>query len=73
MSISTSPLDVHPIRAFADNYIWAIESPLDPNRIVAVDPGDAAPDFNLLKLDKSDRVQLSSLHQPVVLIFGSYT
>ena len=38
-------------------------------------PGDPAPDFNLLKLDKSRRVQLSSLrvHQPVVLIFGSYT
>ena len=43
MSISTSPLTVHPIRAFADNYIWAIESPLNPNQIVAVDPGDAAP------------------------------
>ena len=36
-------------------------------------PGDPAPDFNLVKLDKSDRVQLSALHQPVVLIFGSYT
>lgn len=38
-------------------------------------PGEAAPDFSLLKLDKTDRVQLSSLtaHQPVVLIFGSYT
>jgi hypothetical protein len=36
-------------------------------------PGDPAPDFNLLKLDKSDRVQLSSLRQPVVLVFGSYT
>jgi hypothetical protein len=36
-------------------------------------PGDPAPDFNLLKLDKTERVQLSSLHQPVVLIFGSYT
>ena len=38
-------------------------------------PGDAAPDFSLLKLDKTDRVQLSSLtaHQPVVLVFGSYT
>jgi hypothetical protein len=37
--------------------------------------GDAAPDFNLLKLDKTDRVQLSTLNkqQPVVLIFGSYT
>ena len=38
-------------------------------------PGDAAPDFTLVKLDKSEKVQLSSLtqHQPVVLIFGSYT
>jgi len=36
-------------------------------------PGDPAPDFNLVKLDKSDRVQLSALHQPVILIFGSYT
>jgi hypothetical protein len=37
--------------------------------------GDAAPDFNLLKLDKSARVQLSNLaaQQPVVLVFGSYT
>jgi hypothetical protein len=38
-------------------------------------PGDAAPDFSLAKLDKSASVQLSSLtaHQPVVLVFGSYT
>lgn len=38
-------------------------------------PGDAAPDFTLAKLDKSEKVQLSSLtaNQPVVLIFGSYT
>src|ERR1700680_2726016 len=37
--------------------------------------GDAAPDFTLLKVDKSDRVQLSALNkqQPVVLVFGSYT
>lgn len=39
-------------------------------------PGTAAPDFTLTKLDKSAQVQLSALtaqHQPVVLIFGSYT
>jgi hypothetical protein len=38
-------------------------------------PGDVAPDFKLLKLDKSDSVQLSTLtaRQPVVLVFGSYT
>lgn len=38
--------------------------------------GDAAPDFSLMKLDKSERVRLSAFaeHQrPVVLIFGSYT
>jgi hypothetical protein len=37
--------------------------------------GDPAPDFTLMKLDKSDKIHLSSLtsHQPVVLIFGSYT
>jgi hypothetical protein len=37
--------------------------------------GDPAPDFSLLKLDKSERVHLSVLNQrqPVVLVFGSYT
>jgi len=41
----------------------------------ALQVGDAAPDFSLTKLDKTGRVQLSSLlaKQPVVLIFGSYT
>jgi hypothetical protein len=38
-------------------------------------PGDLAPDFSLVKLDKSATVQLSSLtaQRPVVLLFGSYT
>ena len=37
--------------------------------------GDAAPDFSLLKVDKSERINLSELNktQPVVLVFGSYT
>ena len=37
--------------------------------------GDSAPDFSLLKVDKSGIVQLSDLNrtQPVVLVFGSYT
>ena len=37
--------------------------------------GEQVPDFSLLKLDKSGRVQLSALNQnqPVVLVFGSYT
>jgi hypothetical protein len=38
-------------------------------------PGDTAPEFSLLTLDKSARVNLASLRngKPVVLIFGSYT
>lgn len=38
--------------------------------------GDPAPDFSLMRLDKSASVQLSTLTaqgRPVVLIFGSYT
>src|SRR5258707_4828256 len=38
-----TPLDVRPVRAFSDNYIWLIESPRVPGRVVVVDPGDAAP------------------------------
>ena len=37
------PLNVRPVRAFADNYIWLIESPIQPDRVIAVDPGEAAP------------------------------
>ena len=37
--------------------------------------GDIAPDFSLLKLDKSETIRLSTLtsQKPVVLVFGSYT
>ncbi len=43
MPKTSTPLDVRPVRAFSDNYIWLIESPRVPGRVVAVDPGDAAP------------------------------
>ena len=43
MSIHATPLNVRPVRAFSDNYIWLIESPRVEGRLVAVDPGDAAP------------------------------
>jgi hypothetical protein len=44
-------------------------------RVGNLHPGDSAPDFALMKLDKSERIQLSSLtaREPVVLVFGSYT
>jgi hydroxyacylglutathione hydrolase len=36
-------LDVRPIPAFRDNYIWMIRGPHDPRAVAVVDPGDAAP------------------------------
>ncbi len=42
MSIHT-PLNVRPVRAFSDNYIWLIDSLRADGRVAAVDPGDAAP------------------------------
>lgn len=38
-------------------------------------PGDPAPDFTLVTLDKTSHIQLSTLtaQKPVVLVFGSYT
>jgi len=37
--------------------------------------GDPAPDFKLLKADRSEHVQLSTVNKqrPTVLVFGSYT
>jgi len=37
--------------------------------------GDRAPDFSLVKVDKTGSMQLSELNRqrPVVLVFGSYT
>lgn len=43
MTSRDAPLRVRPVRAFSDNYIWLIEAPGAPGRLVAVDPGDAAP------------------------------
>ncbi|HEY0803319.1 MAG TPA: hydroxyacylglutathione hydrolase [Steroidobacteraceae bacterium] len=43
MPIHTTHLNVHPVRAFSDNYVWLIESPKVPALVVAVDPGEAAP------------------------------
>jgi hydroxyacylglutathione hydrolase len=40
---------VHPVPAFSDNYIWLIECPAFPKRMVAVDPGDAVPVLAALK------------------------
>ncbi len=36
-------LDVRPIEAFRDNYIWMIHGIGEPQRVAVVDPGDAEP------------------------------
>jgi hydroxyacylglutathione hydrolase len=36
-------LDVRPIPAFRDNYIWMVRGECDPRAVAVVDPGDAAP------------------------------
>lgn len=36
-------LDVSPVRAFSDNYLWLIRAPGDSRAAVVVDPGDARP------------------------------
>jgi len=41
MPTQISALGVRAVRAFSDNYIWLIEAP--ENRLIAVDPGEAAP------------------------------
>jgi hydroxyacylglutathione hydrolase len=43
MSIQPRQISVRPVRAFSDNYIWVIESPVASAQAVAVDPGEAAP------------------------------
>src|ERR1700735_532841 len=43
MPILATHLNVRPVRAFSDNYIWLIESPAAPSQVVAVDPGEAEP------------------------------
>jgi hypothetical protein len=44
-------------------------------RAGTLNAGDSAPDFSLLRLDKTDTVHFSEINKthPVVMIFGSYT
>jgi hydroxyacylglutathione hydrolase len=49
MSILATHLNVRPVRAFSDNYIWLIESPAAPSQVIAVDPGEAEPVIDELR------------------------
>jgi hydroxyacylglutathione hydrolase len=49
MTNDAMQLDVRPLRAFADNYIWLIDPPAAPGNVVVVDPGDATPVLDELR------------------------
>jgi hydroxyacylglutathione hydrolase len=51
-------LQVTPVRAFTDNYIWLIHSPRDARTVVVVDPGDADPVLHALA---AERLQLGAI------------
>lgn len=40
---AAAPLEVTPVPAFADNYLWLIHGLPDRSRVAVVDPGDARP------------------------------
>jgi hydroxyacylglutathione hydrolase len=44
-------LQVRPLPAFSDNYIWLVHGLRDPRRVAVVDPGDAAPVLHALDAD----------------------
>ncbi len=62
MSFHATHLNVRPVRAFSDNYIWLIESPRDPAQVVAVDPGDAAPVLAELKRSSTSLAAILLTH-----------
>jgi hydroxyacylglutathione hydrolase len=62
MSNQSTVLEVRPVRAFVDNYIWLITAPRLPNQVVAVDPGEAAPVIAELKRSGSSLAAILLTH-----------
>jgi len=58
-------LEVSPVRAFSDNYLWLMRTPGDQAGAVVVDPGDARPvQVALEKQDLQLRAILVTHHHP---------
>ncbi|MBI3044576.1 MAG: hydroxyacylglutathione hydrolase [Betaproteobacteria bacterium] len=55
----TKTLEVIPIRAFADNYVWTIR---DATRAAVVDPGDEQPVIDYLAREKLELVAILNTH-----------
>jgi hydroxyacylglutathione hydrolase len=52
-------ISVHPVRAFADNYVWTLRR---GGRAAVVDPGDAAPVLAYLKAEKLELTAILNTH-----------
>ena len=55
-------LDVRPIPAFRDNYIWMIRGPGDARAVAVVDPGDAEPVLAALAADGLELCAILATH-----------
>lgn len=55
-------LDVTPISAFSDNYLWLIHGINQPRQVVIVDPGDATPVIDHLEQHQLDLVAILATH-----------
>lgn len=52
-------MDIHALRAFEDNYIWLLR---EGRRIVAVDPGEAAPVLRYIEEQSVDLAAILLTH-----------
>jgi hydroxyacylglutathione hydrolase len=55
-------LDVQPIPAFQDNYIWMIKGASDPACVAVVDPGDAEPVLARLEAERLTLAAILATH-----------
>ncbi|MGH8313986.1 MAG: hydroxyacylglutathione hydrolase [Steroidobacterales bacterium] len=55
-------LDVTPVRAFSDNYIWVIRGSDSPARVAVVDPGEAPPVFQWLEASRAELAAILVTH-----------
>lgn len=53
-------MNIFPIHALADNYIWMIE---DTNSVVIVDPGEAAEVLSYIKVEKPSQIAILLTHK----------
>lgn len=59
--VGTEPLAVRPVPAFSDNYIWLLTD-ADAQRAAVVDPGDAAPVLQRLRVSGTELVAILVTH-----------